>query len=171
MSTSPSEDPAALGLQAYDESLLQGVDLASTTDEEAVAALTREPEPSPFLGIDYTGDVEEDATAEFDALAQGFRDRMKREQARFLQVVDTGYWTCVCFATAEQHFAFRRALGWDRYGGRYVDGVALARDMGVDIPPSPEFPRTQPPSPTWAERAHTVEDNRALGEIGEEEQR
>lgn len=51
--------------------------------------------------------------------------------------VDTDYFFCVVFVSEEQKKAFIEASGWGQYGGaRYLNGIEMARDMGIDLPPA-----------------------------------
>lgn len=50
--------------------------------------------------------------------------------------IDTDYYFCVVFVSEEQKRAFFEASGWAQYGGvRYLNGVEIARDMGIELPP------------------------------------
>lgn len=123
--------------------------------------------PDPLADFLPPGESPEgDARAELDHLDAamenaGFRERLAKEAARMQLVMSTNYWFCVCFGTQEQAETFLRAMDWKRHGGRYLDGRVLAAQQGIDLPDDPTWPTVRPAG-TWASRAHTVEQNRAI---------
>jgi hypothetical protein len=105
-----------------------------TSQEELLAQLNAEPEPDPLADVEYTGDLAADSSAELDALAQGFRDRTKREDERFRLATDSEYWFALCFKSREDKEAFLKAAGLMAVGDKYLDGYAVARVLGIDMP-------------------------------------
>ena len=58
-------------------------------------------------------------------------------KAAVVSGVDTDYFFCVVFVSEEQKKAFIEASGWGQYGGaRYLNGIEMAREMGIDLPPA-----------------------------------
>jgi hypothetical protein len=50
---------------------------------------------------------------------------------------DTDYYLVVTFVSEEQKLEFLRKSGWEKYGGaRYLNGVKLAQDMGIELEPA-----------------------------------
>lgn len=94
--------------------------------------------PDPLAGVVPTGDVAADSLAELEAMRTAFAARAKRERARFVAATDSEYWLCVCFQTREQKEAYlaylRRAGHLADDTDKYIDGVALARRQGVQLP-------------------------------------
>ena len=88
----------------------------------------------PLADVDYTDNVEQDAAAELDALATGFRERRKLEEERFKQATDSEFWAALCFRSREHKDAFIAAAGAARLGDKYVDGHAFAKLLGIDLP-------------------------------------
>jgi len=87
----------------------------------------------PLADVPVTGNVETDAAAELDALAQGFRQRRDQEEKRFRNATDSEYWFAVCFRTRADKDAFLAAVGAvARLGDKYIDGYALAKQLGLD---------------------------------------
>jgi hypothetical protein len=72
-----------------------------------------------------------------------FKGRLVAERATKVDLLDTEYWFAVSFETREQVEAFARWLG-PAYGGKYVDGLALASRLGVDVGPRATFPAERP---------------------------
>ena len=50
--------------------------------------------------------------------------------------VDTNYYFSVVFVSEEQCQAFFEASGWAEFGGtRFLNGVLMAKAMGIELPP------------------------------------
>lgn len=151
-----------LGLEPADFSAVHEAEFtADLGEEDILAAMSVDLPANPIEGVPDTGSAEDDTVAELDALSEGFRARLKREEDRLGLVLDTRHWCCVVFATYEQLTAFREAMRWYRYGERYLNGVAMARDLGVDIPPTPSWPQVPAPNADYVALAMSVEENRA----------
>jgi hypothetical protein len=92
---------------------------------------------SPLDDAEYTDNPERDSEIEItltlEALQNKERKRALRHKLRL--TTDSEYWCALCFETREQADAFAAAVG-GKAGDKYVDGVALARRLGVDLPVS-----------------------------------
>ncbi len=64
-----------------------------------------------------------------DPQHQGFRDRAKREDERFLLATDTEFWLVFCFRQARHPARFTARLGLE-LDGRYVPGPDLTAAVG-----------------------------------------
>jgi len=82
------------------------------------------------------GNAERDSLAELDAVKKGFRSRVKVENERFKNVIDSEYWFAVCFRTREQKARFLEAMQWVELGDKYLPGDEIAKRMGIDLPAS-----------------------------------
>lgn len=91
-----------------------------------------DPEPDPLADVEYSGDLEVDAARELVALESAFRERRKREDARFRDVTDSEYWFAVCFRTRADKEKFLAAVGGLR-GDKYLSGYELARRLGIEV--------------------------------------
>jgi hypothetical protein len=96
-------------------------------------AVLRPAEPDPLADVEYTGDLEQDAIVELDALEAAFRDRRRQEDRRFKQATDSEFWVAVCFASRQQKEAFLARAGLAEIGDKYLDGVRVAEKLGVDL--------------------------------------
>jgi len=77
-------------------------------------------------------------------LLQGFKDRAAAEQQRLIEVTDSEYWVCMCFQTREQKDEFLAKLNLDALGDKYIDGMAVAKILGVTLEsPVPGFRKTR----------------------------
>ena len=68
-----------------------------------------------------------------------FIDRKNLEADTKLDLLDSEYWFAVSFENREQVEAFCRWLG-PAFDGKYVDGIALAERLGVEIGRRQIFP-------------------------------
>jgi hypothetical protein len=51
--------------------------------------------------------------------------------------IDCDYILVVTFVSEEQKLEFLKKSGWEKYGGaRYLNGVKLAQDMGINLEPA-----------------------------------
>ena len=89
-----------------------------------------------------------EAEAALGEIERGFRERRKTEAKRFEDATDSEFWFAVCFDSREQKEAFLKALQWTLAADgadKYLDGVALARKLGLQLPASPR--RSLPENP------------------------
>lgn len=137
--SNPDHDPFAIDVTiGFDDPFAVAQDPFSV-DLDEVDTEAEEPPPDSLEAM---------AAEELDEIAAGFRRRMQREAERLDLVLDTDYWCCLCFQTYDQLVAFLQATGWRRIGERYLDGLAVARALGIELPPSPTWPRITRDS-TW----------------------
>ena len=83
---------------------------------------------------ELTGDAEVDSKADLDAVKKGFRDRLKAENKRKVDATDTRYWCCLCFQSHGQLMAFLEKSGMRKFGDKYLNGVKVAKMMGIELP-------------------------------------
>lgn len=81
-----------------------------------------------------TGNPEIDSKADLDEVQASFRERIKTENSRFQNTTDSEYWFAMCFQSREQKDAFLRAMDLFLIGDKYLDGVEVAKQLGIDIP-------------------------------------
>lgn len=113
-----------------------GIKLTRTAPTLSARPQAATPEPVP-------SSLEDEARAEIDAVARGFRERGKAEAARFRDNTDSEYWVCMGFQSREQKEEFLGALGLLAHGDKYLDGLKVAKALGIDlkteVPPMPKF--------------------------------
>ena len=85
----------------------------------------------------------EAARKQISEVLKRFAERKKAEKATFWDNVDSEYWFCLCFQSRAQKEDFLRAMKWDQYGDKYLDGAEIARAMGVKISGMPRIPKTK----------------------------
>ncbi len=71
-----------------------------------------------------------------------FRQCAEHEDQRFWDAVDSEYWFAICFQTREQKEEFLKKLGLFEIGDKYLDGMKVAKKLGVTlesrVPPMPQ---------------------------------
>lgn len=92
--------------------------------------------PKLYDTPNQTGNPEIDSKADLDEVQASFRKRIKMENARFQNTTDSEYWFAMCFQTREQKEAFLKAMDLFLIGDKYLDGVEVAKKLGIDIPPA-----------------------------------
>jgi len=86
-----------------------------------------------FAGIEMTGDLQEDADSTMSEALRQIIERKKATQERFRVATDPEFFICVCFQSREQKNEFLRLAGWDDLGDKYINGLDVARRLGVGI--------------------------------------
>jgi len=146
-------DAIRAGAEAAREVAKQQAAAARREAEEAKAAL-KKPVAKYVEMPAPTGDAETDSAADLDELQSGFRKRAADESARFALATDTEYWAALCFQTREQRDHFFAALKVRDIGigGRFYDGCAVAKALGITLPSADVPYKPEPkPDPAWIE--------------------
>jgi hypothetical protein len=87
----------------------------------------------PLDGVRDTGKIDEDDRKEIDAVAKMLKDADKNKDS----VSGDESYTTIVFLDKQQRDVFLNAMKWVYIeGGRYVDGLALASQLGVTLPPT-----------------------------------
>lgn len=133
MAKKPLEKPTSGGLTKPESKGLKKPSKGSTNIPQYTLQ-SEDPYPDPLKDVDYTQGVEQAAADETSALLEGFRQRAQQEQDRFTTATDGEYWFVVAFQSRQQKETFLKALGWLENGDKYLDGVTLAEDMGIELP-------------------------------------
>jgi hypothetical protein len=89
--------------------------------------------------------MQEAPKEDLSAVLDGFKERSKRENQRFLDATDSEYWVALCFQTREQKEEFLAKLKLLDLGDKYIDGMEAAKVMGVKLTSRiPEMPKHRP---------------------------
>ena len=92
------------------------------------------PTEDPLADVQYSGNLEEDCAAEFQALESAFVDRRKQEDKRFRDATDSEYWFAVCFSSRDEKEAFLAAIsGSASLGDKYINGRLLAERLNIQM--------------------------------------
>lgn len=100
----------------------------------------------PSDAVTYTGNYEADTAAEIAQIKKDFSalDLERKKASQTIEASrDTDYVIQVVFLDHKQRDAFLSQTGWDKHGKRYVNGLELARQLGVELPES----NYKPPKP------------------------
>ncbi len=95
---------------------------------------TPEPGENTLADVKSGGDIETDAAAEVKILSDTFSGRAKLEQARFELATDSEFWFAVYFQNREQKEIFLKFMDWFETGDKYLNGLALAEELGIELP-------------------------------------
>lgn len=96
-----------------------------------------QPAPNPLANVDKAGAPEEVLTAEQRALKDGFIARAKAEKFRFDETLRADYYFGVVFEHGSQAVAFLEACEYRDTNAQFIDGMILAKAMGIELPPTP----------------------------------
>lgn len=81
--------------------------------------------------------------AEVSEVLKRFKEGAKAAERRFVDNTDSEYWICLGFQNRAQKEEFLRMTGLIELGDKYLDGVAAADVLGVELtvetPPVPKF--------------------------------
>jgi|LakMenE18May11ns_1017448.scaffolds.fasta_scaffold9902201_3 hypothetical protein len=87
----------------------------------------------PLEGVRDTGKIDEDDRKEVDVVTKMIKQADKNKDS----VSGDESYTTIVFLNKQQRDAFLDAMKWVCIeGGRYVDGLALASQHGVTLPPT-----------------------------------
>lgn len=99
--------------------------------------------PTGLLSLPKAKDLESGATQELTEMQKQFRSDRNRETSNKEAVTTSRHFLCVCFGTEDRRDAFLAASGWSGEHGTFVDGEALAKSMGIELPTLPRLaPKT-----------------------------
>ncbi|TXH52465.1 MAG: hypothetical protein E6Q97_16080 [Desulfurellales bacterium] len=75
-----------------------------------------------------------------------FKERAKAEDQRFVDNTDSEFWIAIGFQNRAQKEEFLQKTGISRLGDKYLDGMAVAALLGVELTtPIPKIPKLQVP--------------------------
>jgi hypothetical protein len=99
--------------------------------------------PTGLISLPKAKDLESGATQELTEMQKQFRIDRNREVSNKEAVTTSRHFLCVCFGTQERRDAFLSASGWSGEHSTFVDGEALAKSMGIELPTLPRLaPKT-----------------------------
>lgn len=92
----------------------------------------------PLADFDYTDDIEADAEDEANEIVAAIREQKRQQRDLWRLKADTEFFLVVCFQSRDQKEEFLEKAGWlDLLGDKYIDGLALAELLDVDVEPVP----------------------------------
>jgi len=93
--------------------------------------------PNPLEGLPVLPGAQENADQEISAVRKALKLADRTAHDRFVLAMDSEYWFSVIFQSREQKETFLNLLGWMIVGDKYLDGLELARRMGLRLPQTP----------------------------------
>ena len=101
-----------------------------------------EDEGDPLQDVAYDdNDLEQSANSENSELLRQFKEKKKALFDQYRVAADQDYWVALCFQCQDQRDEFLRQARWDAMDGRYVNGLEVARQLGLDVKPIQLKPR------------------------------
>ena len=101
-----------------------------------------EDEGDPLVAVDYIeGNLEQSAANEESEILRLLKEKKKALFDQYRLNYDTDYWCALCFQSHEQRDEFLSKSGWSALDGKYVNGLEIARRLGLDVKPITLKPR------------------------------
>jgi hypothetical protein len=95
-----------------------------------------EDEGDPLEAVDYDiPDLEQTADAEMSEILRQLKERRKAQGDRFRVARDPEYFLVLCFQSQEQRNEFLAKSGWGPADAKYMNGLEIARRLGLDVAP------------------------------------
>lgn len=88
---------------------------------------------SMLAGVEQTGDFQVDADENMSAALREIIERKKATQERFRISTDPEFFFCVVFQSREQKEQFLEGIGWMELGDKYINGLEVARRLGIPV--------------------------------------
>ncbi len=120
--------------------------------------------PNPLERLRNTGDVTENAEQEVSAALAAIKAEKKERRDQYRTVTDPNYYVVVVFQNSAQRDEFLGKSGWDQFGQTYIDGLALAGRLGVDIEPINLPRKLVKPAPKALRGSKFIDPNEKGGE-------
>ena len=118
------------------------------------SAITSPFDPDPAL----SRGLEADATEEVSLALQTILAERAANRDRYRVTNDRDYYVLICFQSRDQKLEFLDKTGWLQFGERFIDGLRLARLLGVDVEPINLPMRTYPkPMPRELRKKEVIE--------------
>lgn len=118
----------------------RGVSLSAKTAKSLarVPALETlfEDEGDPLEDVEYNdADLERSADAEMSEILRQIKERRQADRDRFRVARDPDYFLVLCFQSHEQRDEFLTKSGWGKADNRYLNGLEIARRLGINVEP------------------------------------
>ncbi len=95
------------------------------------------PTNDPLDGLDLGDDQEENADQVMGRVEGAFIEDEHAKLDAYRTMVNQDFYLVVCFQSSEQKYDFLSKAGLHGLGDLYIDGLKVAKRLGVDIPPIP----------------------------------
>lgn len=102
--------------------------------------------------------------AEISAALAAIKAGKKEWRDAYRVLTDPNYYTVVVFQSTDQRDEFLDKAGWRPFGEKYIDGLALAQYLGVDVQPINLPRKSVKPAPKALQGHQFVEPTKKGGE-------
>lgn len=100
-----------------------------------------EDDGDPLEAVEYEpGDIQTNADLEMSEIVAQIKAEKKAQYERFRTARDPNYYLVVCFQSHEQRDEFVQKAGWATVYDTFVNGLDVARALGLDVEPIPLEP-------------------------------
>ncbi len=90
---------------------------------------------NPLTKLQDTGDMTGNAEQEISATLAAIKAEKKQRRDQYRTITDPNFYIVVCFQSTDQKDEFLVKSGWAEEGAKYLDGLDLAVQLGVDVRP------------------------------------
>ena len=122
------------------KSFASGQTALSRPDAPDFESMFDDGDDNPLAEIEMTGELQADADTGMSEALRAIIERKKATQERFRVATDPEFYLCVVFQSREQKEAFLQAADWADLGGKFINGLEVARRMAIPIDPIPIEP-------------------------------
>lgn len=89
---------------------------------------------SPIVDMPDTGDIGENVEVEMSEVLERIIAAKKERRDMYRTLTDNNFYLVVCFQSVDQRAEFVEKSGWQA-SGAFVNGLEVARRLGVDVAP------------------------------------
>ena len=104
------------------------------------------------------------ADSEISAALAAIKAEKKQRRDQYRVLTDPNYYTVVVFQSTDQRDEFLEKAGWLPFGEKYIDGLALAAHLGVDVQPINLPRKSVKPAPKALQGHEFIEPTKKGGE-------
>ncbi len=87
--------------------------------------------PDPLADVTYSGDLEADCLSELEALHECFV--AAASPVKLVEPTDSDVWFVIAWPDRDGKDEFINRCGLRKFGDKYMDGVAVAKKLGVNL--------------------------------------
>lgn len=104
------------------------------------------------------------ADGEISDVLKAIKAEKKQRRDDYRVITNPNYYTVVVFQSTDQRDEFLEKAGWLPYGEKYIDGLALAQHLGVDVQPINLPRKSVKPAPKALQGHDFIEPKQKGGE-------
>ena len=119
---------------------------------------------NPLAKLQDTGDMTENAEQEISATLAAIKAEKKQRRDQYRVLTDPNFYLVVCFQSTDQRDEFLSKAGWAEPGAKYLDGLELAAQLGVDVRPINLPRKSVRPAPKALRGHEFIDPNEEGGE-------